>query len=210
MTFLIQARTVKLEAVLREPEEAPRGAAVLCHPHPAFGGTMDNRVIYRSAKAVLRAGLIALRFNFRGVGKSSGDYDHGVGEKEDVASAIDYLEDRYPGQPLVLVGFSFGSVVGLEVGCRDPRIVAMIGLGVPVGKYDFEYLGENRKPTLFLIGEHDEMCPRDRMDALGRGLPPTSRLIWIEGADHFFANELETVQKHITDFLRNLSFGRSS
>ena len=123
MGFKIRGDGVELEAILREPEVRPLlGAAVLCHPHPVYGGTMDNRVVYRAGKAVMEAGLAALRFNFRGVGASTGSYDHGEGEKDDASAAIDYLSAKYSGLPLVLVGFSFGAWVGLQAGCQDPRI----------------------------------------------------------------------------------------
>ena len=104
---------------------------MVCHPHPVYGGTMNNRVVYRAAKAVREAGLVALRFNFRGVGASTGSFDQGEGEKDDVLAAMDYLEQKYPSLPQALVGFSFGARVGLEVGVRDPRIQAMVGLGIP-------------------------------------------------------------------------------
>ncbi len=205
MPFFIPGRGVRLEAILREPRGATlRGAAVLCHPHPAYGGTMDNRVIYRAAKAVQEAHLAALRFNFRGVGASSGSFDEGEGEKDDVAEAIDWLGARYPGLPLALVGFSFGAWVGLQVGCLDPRIKALVGLGLPLNFYNFDFLADNRKPALFLIGTRDEFSPMERLDFLERLLPATSGVRRIEGADHFFASQLEQVQSLITGFFDGL------
>jgi len=201
---------VELEAILREPEARPLlGAAVLCHPHPVYGGTMDNRVVYRAGKAVMEAGLAALRFNFRGVGASTGSYDHGDGEKDDVSSAIDYLSGKYPGLPLVLVGFSFGAWVGLQAGCQDPRIQAMVGLGVPVSFYDFEFLTGNFKPTLFVIGTRDEYSPRDKMDGLARRMSSSFTLRWVEGASHFFVPGLDQLQSYVTEFLSHIEFFRS-
>ena len=133
MTFFIPSRSLKLEATLRTPRVGePRAAVVVCHPHPAYGGTMDNRVVYRTAKAAAEAGLAALRFNFRGVGASTGSFDEGAGEQEDVRSAIDWLDTRYPRLPLALAGFSFGSWVGLQVGSRHERIRALAGRGLPL------------------------------------------------------------------------------
>ena len=169
---------------------------------------MDNRVIFRSGKAVMEAGFAALRFNFRGVGASTGDFDEGIGEKNDVVSAINWLEQKYPGTPLALLGFSFGSWVGLQVGCADPRIRALAGLGLPLNFYDFDFLIENSKPARFIVGTNDEFCPRDRMDRFARRLPSTSKTHFIEGADHFFARELDQVQSLITDFFRGLEFGK--
>jgi alpha/beta superfamily hydrolase len=210
MFHVIPGNGVKLEAVLREPVPGPaRAAAVLCHPHPAFGGTMNNRVIYRAGKAALRAGLAALRFNFRGVGESTGAYDQGVGEKEDVASAVDFAAEKYPGLPLVLIGFSFGAWVGLPVACRDDRIVAMIGLGLPAAKYDFEYLVENQKPSLYILGTQDEFSSREKMQQLAERFPAASRLVWVENADHFFTNDVEHVQDVIVDFLGRLNLSGS-
>ncbi len=204
-TLMIPARGVQLEAILREPQNLPpRGAVVLCHPHPVYGGTMDNRVVYRAGKAFIKAGFAALRFNFRGVGGSTGTFDQGVGEKDDVASAIDWLELKYPAAPLALGGFSFGAWVGLRVACADPRIRALVGLGLPLNFYDFDFLVENPKPALFIVGTRDEFCPVDRIERFSRRLPPSSEVHLIEGADHFFARDLDQVQSLITDFLQRL------
>lgn len=208
MNFTIQGRRVQLEAALREPHGTPpHAAAVVCHPHPLYGGTLDNRVVYRVAKAATKAGLAALRFNFRGVGRSSGTFDHGEGERDDAVTAIDWLERRYPDLPLTLIGFSFGAWVGVDVGFRDQRIRAMIGLGLPINFYDFEFLVENPKPTLFIIGTNDEYCPRDRMERFARRLPPNTSLRWIEGADHFFQQQLDQVQDLAATFFRSLELG---
>ena len=207
MALFIPGRGVKLEAVLREPRgHTLRGGAVLCHPHPAHGGTMENRVIYRAAKAVQAADLAALRFNFRGAGASTGSYDEGVGEKDDVAAAINWLEEKYPRLPLALVGFSFGSWVGLQVACPDSRIRAVVGLGLPLNFYDFDFLAENEKPSLYIVGTQDEFCPMEKLDFLARRLPQTSAVRRIDGADHFFGAQLEQVQNLISDFFRQLPF----
>jgi uncharacterized protein len=179
---------------------------VLCHPHPAYGGTMENRVIYRAAKAVQAAGLAALRFNFRGAGASTGSFDEGVGEKNDVAAAINWLEEKYPRLPLALVGFSFGSWVGLQVACPDSRIRAVVGLGLPLNFYDFDFLADNEKPSLYIVGTQDEFCPMEKLDFLARRLPQTSAVQRIDGADHFFGAQLEQVQDLITGFFKRLDF----
>lgn len=173
----------------------------MCHPHPAYGGTMENRVIYRSAKAVLAAGLAALRFNFRGAGASTGAYDEGIGEKDDVAAAIDWLGEKYPRLPLVLVGFSFGSWVGLQVARADSRIRVLVGIGLPLNFYDFDFLVGNEKPSLYIVGTRDEYCPMEKFDFLARRLPQTSSVRRIDGAEHFFEAQLEQVQDLITTFL---------
>jgi len=169
---------------------------------------MDSRVIFRAGKAAMEAGFAALRFNFRGVGASTGSFDEGIGEKEDVGFVIDWLEKKYPGIPLALLGFSFGAWVGLQAACADPRIQAIAGLGLPLNFYDFDFLIENRKPALFIAGTQDEFCPRDRMERFTRRLPPTSKVLLVEGADHFFARELDQVQSLITDFLCEVTPGK--
>src|SRR3954470_6978934 len=131
----------QLEAILKEPRTGPhKGVALVLHPHPLGGGTMHNKVVFRAAAALNEAGLITLRINFRGVGQSTGEHDEGRGEREDVRAGLDYLSATYRGQEITLCGFSFGSRVGLEVGCDDDRVVRMIAIGAPVDKYDFDFL----------------------------------------------------------------------
>ncbi len=200
--MIVVAGEVDLEARLWEPEgEGPRGAALLCHPHPLYGGTMNNRVIYRVGKGAVEAGFAALRFNFRGVGASTGSYDKGAGERKDAAALMEWLKQRYPHLPLALVGFSFGAWVGLQVACHDPRVQALVGLGVPLNSYDFEFLIDNDKPSLYIVGTRDEFCPRDQMELLARRLPQTSAVSWVEGADHFFTHQVDQVQSRVRDFL---------
>lgn len=208
MSLVIPGRAVELEAILREPEAARLcGAAVLCHPHPSHGGTMDNRVVFRAGKAALNAGWAALRFNFRGVGASTGSFDHGEGEKDDVRAAIDFLVAKYQEQPLAVIGFSFGAWVGLQVGCEDPRVQALVGIGVPLRFYDFGFLADNPRPTLLVAGGGDEYCPRAAMEQLARRLPPTTAIRWVEGEDHFFSSDLDPLQSYISRFLLQLKAG---
>ncbi len=167
---------------------------------------MDNRVVYRTAKAAAESGLAALRFNFRGVGASNGSFDEGIGEKDDVRAAIDWLQNKYPLLPLALAGFSFGSWVGLQVGCDDPRITALAGLGLPLNFYDFDFLLENRKPALYIVGSQDEYCAPERLDRLERRLPPTSFVRRIDKADHFFQQHLEQVQDLVRSFFGEIRF----
>lgn len=206
--MIIDAGEVELEARLWEPVEAePTGAALLCHPHPLYGGTMNNRVIYRAGKGAVAAGLAALRFNFRGVGASTGSYTGGAGEQKDAAALLGWLEHRYPGLPLALIGFSFGAWVGLQVAGQDPRVSALVGLGVPVKSYDFEFLIDIDKASLYIVGTRDEFCPRDQMELLARRLPRTSAVSWVDGADHFFNDQVDGVQNRVKDFLRTLFRG---
>jgi alpha/beta superfamily hydrolase len=204
MTLIIPAGSVEIESHLGEPEGEAQGGAVLCHPHPVYGGTMDNRVVYRAAKAAAKAGFAALRFNFRGVGKSTGRYDHGLGEMEDVAAAIDWMEKQYPDKPLAVLGYSFGAWVGLKVGCSDPRIRAIVGIGLPLDLYDFEYLVYYSNPSLYIVGAQDEFCSPVNLQNMIRRLPPASRIHRLPDADHFFSGQVEEVEVLIEQFLRGL------
>ena len=204
MYLTIPAGSFELESHLREPEDEPAGAVVLCHPHPVYGGTMDNRVVYRAAKAAARGGFAALRFNFRGVGRSTGRYDQGLGEKEDVAAAINWLEARFPGKPLAVLGYSFGAWVGLQVGCLDPRIRAIAGIGLPLDMYNFDFLVDYPNPSLYIFATRDEFCSPMNLESLIRRLPFISKVHRIQGADHFFSEQVEEVEKLIEKFFRGL------
>jgi alpha/beta superfamily hydrolase len=175
----------------------PPVAAVVCHPHPLFGGTMHNKVVFQVARTLDNLGIPSLRFNFRGVGTSEGKYDKGQGEQDDVRAALDFLAGEFPGMPLLLAGFSFGCVVGLRVGCEDSRVIELIGLGAPVGDSDFSYLSACAKPKLFIQGENDQYGAPAALEALVKSLPEAARretrIVVVPTADHFFAGHLEEV-----------------
>jgi uncharacterized protein len=211
MRLMIPADSIQLEAQLREPDAGvPRGAVVICHPHPVYGGTMDNRVVYRTGKAANRAGFAALRFNFRGVGNSTGQYDQGIGEKDDVCAAIDWLEKKYSSKPLAFAGYSFGAWVGLQVASRDPRFKALLGLGLPLNLYDLQFLSDCRKPALYIVGTRDEFCSLENLAKLERRLPATARVQRLEGADHFFSGQIDMVEKLIVDFFSGMNLEQGS
>jgi hypothetical protein len=183
------------------PQVTPRQVALVCHPHPLYGGTMHNKVVFRAAKAALLSGLPTLRFNFRGTGKSTGTFTGGEGEREDVRAALDYLASHFPGLPVCLMGFSFGSWVGLAVGATDARVSTLVGLGVPVGSLDFDFLCDVRKPKLLLQGTRDEFGLVAQISELYRSLAEPKQIHWVEGADHFFAGKLDEVQEVLQQFL---------
>jgi alpha/beta superfamily hydrolase len=190
--FFLKGPAGRLEAILWTPSAVvrPTLAAVVCHPHPLFGGTMHNKVIYQAAKSLDALGIPVLRFNFRGAGLSAGKHDRGRGEQGDVRAALDFLHTEFPGVPLLLAGFSFGSLVGLRVGCEDPRVSHLIGLGIPVNHSDFSFLSQCKKPKLFVQGSNDEHGAIEKVRALVASLPGDNQLIVVEGADHFFAGKL--------------------
>jgi alpha/beta superfamily hydrolase len=191
----------QLEAILKEPRQgSPKGVALVLHPHPLGGGTMHNKVVFRAAAALNDAGLTVLRFNFRGVGKSTGVHDDGRGEQDDVRAGLDYLSQQYPGQRITLCGFSFGARVGLDVGIHDPRVEYLIGIGTPLDKYDFGFLAECRKPLLLVHGEHDEYGDVEDLRKLAAELEKNTavRLVVVPGAGHFFDGGLDELKQAIT------------
>ena len=194
-TFDFRGPAGRLEAVLTRPPAPAVAAAVVCHAHPLHGGMMHFKVVFRAAKALQSAGLAVLRFNFRGVGRSEGAYDHGAGEQEDARAALFELQDRLPGLPLVLGGFSFGSVVALRVAARDARVRAAFALGLPLSlAADTSPLVAVRQPRLFVQGELDAFGPGESLRALVEPLPPPRELVVIPGADHFFDGHLDALQ----------------
>ncbi len=193
----------RLEAILWTP---PAGAvpplgALVCHPHPLFGGTMHNKVVYQAAKTFDQLELPVLRFNFRGAGLSAGMHDQGPGERDDVRAALDFLAQRFPGLPILLAGFSFGCWVGLRVGCADLRVTELIGLGAPVNDSDFSYLETCAKPKLFLHGACDQFGARDNLERMVALLPGENRVAVIDGADHFFAGKLDQMTAALSSWL---------
>ena len=194
-TFDFRGPAGRLEAVLTRPPAPAVAAAVVCHAHPLHGGMMHFKVVFRAAKALQSAGLAVLRFNFRGVGRSEGAHDHGTGEQEDARAALFELQDRLPGLPLVLGGFSFGSVVALRVAARDARVRAAFALGLPLSlAAETSPLVAVRQPRLFVQGELDAFGPGESLRALVEPLPPPRELVVIPGADHFFDGHLDALQ----------------
>jgi alpha/beta superfamily hydrolase len=208
----------RLEALLNtgrgDAEGTPAApyAVVVAHPHPLFGGTMHNKVVYHAAKAFSSVGLPVLRFNFRGAGLSEGVHDGGRGEVEDVRAALDWMAARYR-QPLLFAGFSFGSHVGLRACCGDRRVQGLVGLGVPVSAegrhYTYEFLsGCGSVPKLFVIGDQDAFAPRSLLEPVLEGAPEPKKTVWVAGADHFFAgtaqspaSKLDVMNAAIRDWL---------
>ena len=193
----------RLEAILWTPlgSDSPLLAAVICHPHPLFGGTMHNKVVYNAAKTMDALGIPVLRFNFRGAGLSAGEHDKGRGEQDDVQAAVDYLAAQFPGIPLLLAGFSFGSLVGLRVGCRDARVSELIGIGIPVNSGDFTFLADCPKPKLFVHGSGDKFGARKKVEEAVAALRGENRLVVVEDADHFFVGHLDEFNAAIAAWL---------
>jgi alpha/beta superfamily hydrolase len=198
-----------LEALLDVPTDAApvRVAVVFAHPHPQFGGTMHTKAVYQGAKGLTRIGCAVLRFNFRGVGRSAGEFDQGDGEKADFTAALDYVAARYPGTPIWAAGFSFGAWVALEVGAEDPRVSALIGIAPPVATsvsgqtYTFDRTLASTKPKFFVQGEADEVCPLEAMWAFYGRLQEPKDLAVIDMANHLFDGQAPEVGEALEDLL---------
>jgi uncharacterized protein len=201
----IPTQTGHLEGILKPEEEGivPRYAALVCHPHPLYGGTMHNKVVFKVAQALQILGIPALRFNFRGVGHSTGTYDEGRGEMDDVRFALEFLSRRYPGLPVIVGGFSFGAYVALRVAAIDDRVRAMIGLAVPARMFEGDYLQDSHKPKLVIQGTQDELAPYPLTAQWFEQVPAPKSLVAVKGADHFFQGHLDEIQAIIISFVQD-------
>ena len=183
----------ELEAILRAPAD-PIAACVVCHPHPKGGGTMNNNVVYRAAKALVDRRVVALRFNFRGVGASTGGYDHGEGEQEDVRAALSFLRSRHPSLPLWVTGFSFGARVGLTVGAAAPEVVGLFGIGLALSMFDYSFLSACSKPKAVVQAADDEYGGRADIEAAVAKMAEPKRLWIVDTATHLFPGRLDSFE----------------
>ncbi|MBK5290710.1 MAG: alpha/beta fold hydrolase [Acidobacteriia bacterium] len=188
----------RIEALLEEPDQAePTFTALVCHPHPQHGGTMHNKVVYRLARGLRKAGAAVLRFNYRGVNLSEGAYAGGVGEVEDAAAALAWLRQRYPDLPFWLAGFSFGSRIVLQLGCREPLPEKILALGFPSLRPDADDALHCPAPRVFIQSENDEYSPPESFRTFFDKVSGAKQLIWIRGNDHFFTGALDELEEAI-------------
>jgi alpha/beta superfamily hydrolase len=209
-SFFLPGPAGPLEALLNAGSPDATHAALVCHPHPLYGGTLHNKVVFHAMKALNALGLPVLRFNFRGAGLSHGEHDHGAGELDDVRTALDFLDHEFH-LPLIFAGFSFGAAVGLRAACPNPRVQALIALGTPITPiddrtYDYDFLKTCTKPKLFVSGSRDQFASKAKLEALVTPLPEPKILVIIEAADHFFEGRLremrEAVEKWSKEVIR--------
>jgi uncharacterized protein len=210
-SLFLEGPAGRLEALLNAGAENATHAAVVCHPHPLFGGTLHNKVVFHTMKALNSFGFPVLRFNFRGTGLSQGEHNHGIGEVADVRTALDWLDSEFH-LPLIFAGFSFGAAIGLRAACADSRVRATIGLGVPVVPvaadaeearvYTYEFLHTCPKPKLFVSGARDQFGPKAKLEALFAALPAPKKLVVIEGGDHFFEGRLRELREAIESWVK--------
>ena len=200
----------RLEALLNAGSPDATHAAVVCHPHPLYGGTLHNKVVFHTTKALNSFGFPVLRFNFRGTGLSEGEHANGIGEVEDARAALDWLEREFT-LPVIFAGFSFGAVVGLRAAYTDDRVNALIALGLPAVAvedrnedrlYDFEFLRACAKPKLFVSGSRDQFGPPGKLEALVSTFADPKKLVRIEAGDHFFEGRLKEMRVAIEEWTR--------
>jgi alpha/beta superfamily hydrolase len=207
-SFFLDGPEGRLEALLNQGAENATHAALVCHPHPLYGGAFHNKVVFHTMKALNSFGFPVLRFNFRGTGMSHGAHDHGRGEVDDVRAALDWLDAEFH-LPMIFAGFSFGAAIGLRAACPDSRVDSVIGLGLPLlptddRSYDLDFLHTCGKPKLFVSGTRDQFGPRARLEQLVQTLPEPKKLVFIEAADHFFEGRLKELRETIEAWVREV------
>jgi uncharacterized protein len=210
-SLFLKGPSGRLEALLNAGADNATHAAVVCHPHPLFGGTLHNKVVFHTMKALNGFGYPVLRFNFRGTGLSEGEHDHGNGEVDDVHAALDWIDGEFH-LPLIFAGFSFGAAIGLRAAYSDDRVRALAAVGAPVAPvaagseqarvYTFDFLRECRKPKLFVSGERDPFGPREKLEALFASLAQPKKLVLIRGADHFFEGRLRELREAVESWVK--------
>lgn len=195
----------RLEALLNAGRPGAEYAALVCHPHPLYGGTMHNKVVFHAMKVLNGLGFPALRFNFRGAGRSDGQHDEGRGERDDVRTALDWLHCEFH-LPIIFAGFSFGASVGARVCCPDDRVRALISLGTPVqveGRaYQYRFLEGCAKPKLLVSGDRDPFGPKEILEEIVARAAPPKELVFIMGAGHFFEKKLPDLRHTIEDWVK--------
>jgi alpha/beta superfamily hydrolase len=195
----------RIEGLLSADKGTSKGAIIVCHPHPLFGGDMHNMVVVAIARIATMWDFTSLRFNFRGVGESTGGFGEGISEKKDVKGAIDFLEERRKPTVILLAGYSFGAIVCLPVGADDERVGGLIGVAPPLEMFDFGFLRDCQKPKLFICGEYDTICPPSKMGELFQALPDPKRLRMLSGIDHFFYGKRGLLEGVVGDFLEQMA-----
>lgn len=199
----------RLEACWRQPSTLVEGApvALLCHPHPLFGGTLRNKTLYRISKRLAASlGIASLRLNFRGAGASEGRHDGGRGEVEDAQAALRWLQEEHPDSPRVAIGYSFGAVVGLAAAIEDPGVTHLVALGLPLGlEWSVNFLRETERPRLFVQGEHDEFGDRVELERFVGALTGPTAIHIVPGTTHLFPGQEDAAVNAVVEYLSRSS-----
>jgi len=194
----IEGPSGKLQGLYQSATAADKPAVIVCHPHPLYGGTMRNKVVYWIARVFEDMGYAVLRFNFRGVEASEGVWDEGLGESDDVIAALNWLEQQQPNAPLWLAGFSFGNYAGLLAAQRDKRIQRMFAIAPAVNLWSFDFMQQEIRPLTVISGTDDEIVPFEAVEAWIKRMPSHTRFHRIEGAGHFFPHHMQAMMACIS------------
>jgi alpha/beta superfamily hydrolase len=198
----ISSGTLKLEGLIARAagSQSARGA-VVCHPHPLYGGSMHSNVVEAILEALWKSGFATLRFNFRGVGASEGEHSGGAGETDDAAAAMRFLFSQ-PGivsEAAIMAGYSFGAAIAMRAGATLNEVATIAAIALPVGMGDFSAAATSGKKILLLAGDHDAYCPKNGITSLAEGC--AARLKIIEGADHFFGGYEDALTDALVELL---------
>jgi hypothetical protein len=198
---------LSLEGILNIPQgSGPFPTAVICHPHPLYGGSMESNVVNAISKALSQTSFISLKFNFRGVGVSEGEFSQGIGEQEDVAAAISFVSSVKEVDPskIALVGYSAGAAFGLPVAVKDDRIKALVAISPPLNMFNFNFLQNCLKHKLLISGSRDDFTPPSRLLEFCQTLPEPKKCEIIEAADHFWWRYEDIIAAKVATFLSSV------
>ncbi len=196
----------RLEGRYQPPKIKNAPIALVLHPHPRFGGTMNNKVVYHLFHSFARRGFAVLRFNFRGVGRSQGEFDNGIGELSDAAAALDWLQTYNPDAPTCwIAGFSFGAWIGMQLLMRRPEIQGFVSVAPPASMYDFNFLAPCPSSGIIIQGTADEVVPQESTAKLAEKLQAQKGIkvdyVTIPGASHFYENHMEQMIGSVDSYL---------
>jgi len=195
-TLLINGPAGNLEVLAEEPENITVNSpiAITCHPHPLYGGTLQNKVVHTLAKACLELGMLAIRFNFRGVGKSEGHFEHGLGEQQDCIAVATWARQQYPERPIWLAGFSFGSFVVYQV-FTEIKAQRILLVAPPVGLFQFQSMDNISIPWCVIQGKDDEITPPDSVEAWVKRQRSPPKFFYLDDVSHFFHGKLNVLRE---------------
>lgn len=198
---VIQGDEVPLQFCLDMPKQAPRGVMLLTHPHPLYGGSMDNKVVYTLSRIALQAGCVSLRFQFRGVGESGGSHDEGHGETRDTAFMLQALRQNWPDIPSLLGGFSFGAYMAIKVAAQDAALAGLVTIAPPLA-----YAGDAAVPQpqcdwLLLHGDADDVVDHAQTHTLAQAMAQPPQWVSVPGTGHFFHGQLSLMREHVTPWI---------
>ena len=208
-TVFISLGEFSLEAVHHPAPKKSHGGVVLCHPHPQFGGTMENLIVTAVEEALVKSGWAVLKFNFRGVGKSGGEYGEGAGEVADVRAAVDYLRGQEGEQasPLYVVGYSFGAGVALQACLRNTEIAGFVGIAPPLAMFPLDDFEKYAGGFFLIVGNRDSFVPLAPIQEIYRAMSEPKDLVVLPECDHFFYDLEDEVARTVRDFLERARKG---